>query len=174
MSLNPVWRCGLAALAVAACSPALNWRDTPVPDAHLVALFPCKPDRLARDLSLAETRVRLVLLTCSAAGATFALAHADMADPGKVHAALTQLRDSAAANLGGAPQRLAPLGVPGMTPNPLAERWAISGFGSDGAALQEQVGLFSRGARVYQATVFAPRLDAEAADTFFSGLRLSP
>jgi hypothetical protein len=172
MSLTSLWRCGLVALAVAACSPALNWRETRVPDGDIVALFPCKPERMARELNLAETKVRMVLLSCGAAGATFALSHADMADPGKVHAALIELRRSAAANVGGTPQRLSALQVPGMTPNPLAERVVIIGRGSDGEPLHEQVGFFSRGARVYQATVYAPKLDGEAADTFFSGLKL--
>jgi hypothetical protein len=172
MSWTSLWRCGLAALAAAACSPDLNWRETRVAESDLVALFPCKPKRLMRELSLAETRVRMVLATCSAAGATFALAHADMADAGKVHAALTELRRSAAVNIGGTPQRMAALTVPGMTPNPLAERVAIVGRGPDGEPVQEQAGFFSRGTRVYQATVFAPKLDGAAADTFFSGLKL--
>ena len=172
MSLTSLWRCGLAALAAAACSPALNWRETRIAESDLVALFPCKPKRVVRELNLAETRVRMVLSTCTAAGATFALAHADMADPGKVHAALTELRRSAGVNIGGTPQRLAALVVPGMTPNPLAERVAIAGRGPGGEAVDEQAAFFSRGARVYQATIFAPKLDAAAADTFFSGLKL--
>jgi hypothetical protein len=95
-----------------------------------------------------------------------------MGDPGKVHAALNELRNSAALNIGGTPQRIAALEVPGMTPNPLAERVAMAGKGTDGAPLQEQAGFFSRGAHVYQATLFGATLDAEAAGTFFGGLKL--
>jgi hypothetical protein len=112
------------------------------------------------------------LLSCSAGGVTYGLSHADMGDPGKVHAALTELRNSAAVNIGGTPRRLALLEVPGMTPNPLAERVAMSGQGTDGAPLQEQAGFFSRGAHVFQATLFGTALDTDAAGTFFGGLKL--
>jgi hypothetical protein len=114
----------------------------------------------------------MVLLSCEAGGATYGVSQADMLDPGKVHAALTELRRSAADNVGGTAQRIAALEVPGMTPNPLAERVAISGRGRDGAALAEQAGFFSRGTRVFQATVFGPALEREAVDTFFAGLKL--
>jgi hypothetical protein len=173
MSLPLSWRCSLAALAVAACSPALNWRETRLAEGELTALFPCRPERFARDLQLADTPVKMVLLSCEAGGATYGLTQVDMNDPGKVHAALAELRRSAAANVGGTAERVAALEVPGMTPNPLAERIAISGgHGRDGAPLVEQAGFFSRGTRVFQATVFGPQLDREGVETFFAGLKL--
>ena len=172
MSLPLSWRCGLAALAVAACSPALNWREIHLAEGDLTALFPCRPERFARDIQLAATPVRMVLLSCEAAGATYGLTQADMADPAKVHAALGELRRSAVINVGGSAERIAALEVPGMTPNPLAERIAIAGRGRDGAPLVEQAGFFSRGTRVFQATVFGPKLDRDAVDLFFAGLKL--
>ena len=48
----------------------------------------------------------------------------------------------------------------------------IDGSRPDGTPLRGQAGFFSRGMRVYQATVIGPRIDADAADTFFTGLRL--
>jgi hypothetical protein len=60
-----------------------------------------------------------------------------------------------------------------MTPHPLAARLSLEGRGTDGAAVHEQAVFFARGLRVYQATVVGPVLDAEAADTFFSGLKLA-
>ena len=172
MSFPLVWRCGLTALAVAACSPALNWREIRLAEGDIGAMFPCKPARLERAITLAATPVRMQLVSCSAAGVTYGLSHADMGDPGKVHAALTELRNSAAVNVGGTAQRMAALEVPGMTPNPLAERVEMAGQGTDGAPLQEQAGFFSRGAHVYQATLFGTTLDSEAAATFFGGLKL--
>ncbi|HMC14610.1 MAG TPA: hypothetical protein VKI18_03195 [Albitalea sp.] len=172
MSLPLSWRCALAALAVAACSPALNWREIHLAEGDVTALFPCRPDRFVRDIQLAGTPARMVLLSCEAAGATYGLSQVDMADPGKVHAALSELRRSAAVNVGGTAQRVAALDVPGMTPNPLAERVMIAGHGRDGAPLVEQAGFFSRGTRCFQATVFGPKLEREAVDTFFAGLKL--
>jgi hypothetical protein len=172
MSLPLSCCCGFAALVLAACSPALNWRETRLAEGDVTALFPCRPERFARDVQLAGSAVKMVLLSCEAAGATYGLGQADMADAGKVHAALGELRRSAAANVGGTAERIAALEVPGMTPNPLAERVAIAGHGRDGAPLVEQAGFFSRGTRVFQATVFGPKLDGEGVDTFFAGLKL--
>jgi hypothetical protein len=42
----------------------------------------------------------------------------------------------------------------------------------DGRPVLERVAMFSKGTRVYQATMFGAALDAEASETFFGGLRL--
>jgi hypothetical protein len=44
----------------------------------------------------------------------------------------------------------------------------------DGKAVEEQVAVFSRGTRVFQATLVGPSLPPEVAETFFGGLRLAP
>ena len=59
-----------------------------------------------------------------------------------------------------------------MTPNPQAVRLRLEGVRPDGVAAQEQAAFFAKGLRVYQATVLGKRVPAEAADTFFAGLRL--
>jgi hypothetical protein len=173
MRLPSVRACALAALSAAGCSPELNWREARSADAEIVAMFPCKPQRLARDLVLAGISVRMTLLSCEAGGVTYGLTHAEMRNPGQVHAAMAELRRSAALNIGAAsPQRSTPFELPGMTPNPLAERWLLGGRGTDGNPIVEQVVFFSRGTRVYQATVFGAALDAQAVDSFFGGLSL--
>src|SRR5438477_7839452 len=81
MSLPLSWCCGLAALAAAACSPALNWREIHLAEGDVTALFPCRPERFVRDIQLAAKPVRMVLLSCEAAGATYGLSQVDMGDP---------------------------------------------------------------------------------------------
>jgi hypothetical protein len=161
----------LAALALIACSPALDWREVRPAGGELVAMFPCKPKAHARPVALAGARVRMHLTACSAENTTYALAYASMDDPAKVTGALDELRRSAAANIGAAATPGAAWRVPGMTPNPRAEKLLLEGRGADGQPVREQVVFFVKGLRVYQATIVGERIDPEAAETFFGGIK---
>ena len=160
------------ALWLSACSPTLDWREVRPEDSRALALFPCKPSTDARMVSLAGARVRMVLASCRAGDATYALAFADVAEPAKVGPALAALRAASVANLGAAAQVIGPLKVEGMTPNPQAERVRFSGKFPNGDAVTQEAGLFAKGTGVYQATVMGQRVDVEAVDTFFAGLKL--
>jgi hypothetical protein len=173
MSFDLARACLVAALGLAACSPSLNWREIRPEASELVALFPCKPDRFARTLMLAGNSVEMRLMSCSVDGVTYALSYAALEDAARISPALKQLRDAAAANIGGQARQGAPFAVAGMTPQALAQRWRLQGHAADGAAVHEQIGLFSKGLRVYQATVVGPQLDAEAAEVFFGGLKFA-
>lgn len=158
-------------LALAACSPAQDWRQLQPEDSGVALQFPCKPVSHARDVTLAGPPVRMTLHACTAGDdATYALAVADVADPARVGPALQALLDSAAGNVGAATRRALPLAVRGATPNPLAQRVALDGQRGDGAPVQMQVAVFTKGTRVMQATVLGRRLDTDAADTFFDAL----
>jgi hypothetical protein len=164
---------GLVAALAAACTPALDWREVRPAGSTALALFPCKPASHARTVPLAGRRVELTLYACSAGDATYALAFADMGDPAVVTAALSQLKDSALANVGASPSSATqPAQIPGMTPNPAALRWQVAGQLPDGRAVQEAGAVFAHATWVYQATVVASRLDSEATQTFVNALRL--
>ncbi len=168
--VRPAW----ALLALAACSPSLDWREVRLEGSAARVLLPCKPGPMAREVRLAGAPVRLLLQACSAGGQTWALAAADVADPGRVGPALEALRSAALANLGaGAPVAL-PLNVPGATPNAASSRALASGRLPDGAAVQVQVAVFGYGTWVFQATVLGAQLPADAVDTFFGSLRVAP
>lgn len=171
MHAAPFTALALAAL-LGACSPAHEWRELRPPDSGIVAMFPCKPDRHARPVTLAGQATRMEMLVCAAGDTTYALAFADIADPSAVAPALAELRAAAIANLDGAGVQEQSLQVPGMTPNPRAVRIRFDGRRPDGAAVQEQAAFFVRGLRVYQASVLAPALPGAAAETFIGGLRL--
>jgi hypothetical protein len=160
------------AAALCACSPTLDWREMQAEGSGVVASFPCKPDRHARTVPLAGRPVRMEMLVCSAGGATFGLSFIDVAEPARVSATLIELQRLAIANIGAGTPGSTPLQVPGMTPNPDALRLRLEGRGPDGTAVSEQAGFFVKGLRVYQATVLGRSWPAEAADTFFAGLRL--
>jgi hypothetical protein len=161
----------LAVLGLTACSPALDWRETRPEDSGAVALFPCKPTSHARKVRLAGGEVLLTLHACTAADVTWALATADVVDPARVGPALEALLRSAADNIGARDPRPQPLTVAGATPNPGAGRVALEGRRSDGQVVQEQVAVFAKGTRVFQATVIGAMLPAEGVETFFGGLR---
>jgi hypothetical protein len=172
---RPAWPvvAPLVVALLAACAPALDWREVRPTDSGLVALFPCKPNALTRNVMLAGQTVRLSMHACRAGDQTWALAHADVGDPARVGASLEELRRSAAANLGAEPgrSRELALAVPGATPNPASIREQLSGRLPDGQPAVEQFAVFVRGTVVFQATVLGATVPADAADTFFASLR---
>ena len=157
-----------------ACTPTLDWRELRPDGASVAISMPCKPSVFARKVTLQQTLVEMSLHACSAGGVTWALAHADVGDPGKVTPALKELRQSAASNLGAPLPPLLPSSPPGATPNAEGGRSEIEGKLPDGRKVSELVLVFARGTRVFQATAVADRLPGEAAETFVSSIRLLP
>jgi hypothetical protein len=166
--------CWLAVALLAACSPALDWRELRPEGSGLALLMPCKPDRQSRRVALASAQVPMTLHACSAAGVTWAVAFADVGDPTKVGAALDELRAAAAANLGAGETTELPLNVAGATPQPASRRVQFHGRMPDGRAVSEQTAVFAKGTRVFQVVVLGPVLEPQAVASFFDSLRLLP
>lgn len=162
----------LLGAVLAACSPALDWREVRPESGGVQALFPCQPKSQSRQAMLAGAAVPMTLLSCEAEGATFALTHAELGDPARVADALAGMRSALVANLGGGESRAVAFALPGMTPNPQAVRIWVEGRLPDGTPVKEQAALFVRGTRVYQAAVLGAGLDDAAAGIFFESLRL--
>jgi len=173
-SVLPVLASCLAML-LAACSPALDWRELRPDGTDVVALFPCKAGSHAREVSLAQRQVRMVLYACTAGEVTWALAWADLGDPTLVGPALLELREAAARNLRAEPtSHTLAFNVAGATPNVHSARLRIQGRLPDGLDVTEQVAVFAKGTLVFQATALGEKLSTEAADTFFGALRAGP
>ena len=96
---------------------------------------------------------------------------ADLGDPARIGPALQELLGAAVANLSAGPPRPLALDVEGATPHPAAQRVALEGRLPDGRAVQEQVAVFTKGTRVFQATAVGARLPEEGLEIFFGGLR---
>lgn len=172
MAKPATWIAALAAAACGwACSPVLDWREFVPEGSDLSVSFPCRPDRSSRPLMLAGTRVQMEMLACSAGHATFALAFTEVADPARIGATLAALRGSAVANVSGSEPASAPLRIKGMTPNDQAGRLAVTGRLPDGSTVQEHAAFFTRGLRVYQATVIGAEPAPEAVEIFVAGLK---
>ena len=158
---------------LAACSPALDWRQLHPEGWSLGVALPCRPASLARQVALAGAPVELRLLACSADGHTFAIASAELTDPARVGPALQALGAAARANVQGQIDTEQPAAVPGMTPYPDARRWQLTGRLPDGVAVREQVLVFGHGLRVFQATVVGPRADERMAQPFFDSIEVA-
>ncbi|MET0312705.1 MAG: hypothetical protein ABW051_11700 [Burkholderiaceae bacterium] len=165
----------LALLAVAsllaACTPSLNWRDVPLADTGLVALLPCKPDKGERTVPLGGREVTMKMAGCEASGALFALASATLPDAAQAGAVLVQWQAATAANMKAQAPAAAPFVPPGAAALPEAVLVSARGVRADGSAVESRAAYFSAGARVYQAVIYADRLDPAAAETFFSSLK---
>ena len=99
----------LAALLLAACNPALNWRETRIKGSGLLTMLPCKPDEGARVVPLGGRDVSLHMVGCDAAGATFAVAYANLDNATAPDAVLAQWRAATLAHMGAVASREVPL-----------------------------------------------------------------
>lgn len=113
-------------------------------------------------------------MLCSEEKQTFALGWADVAEPGAVAPALTELQRSAAANLQASLLAQGPAAVPGMTPNAAALRTALQGRRPDGQAAWAEVLVFAHGLQVYQATWMGAQPAGDQARHFVQALRVLP
>lgn len=136
--------------------------------------LPCKPASHSRRLNLAGASVSLLLYACNADGSTWALALADVGDPGRVGQALQELRTAALANVQGQGVQALAWAPPGATPNEHATRWRSHGRLPDGTAVVQHAALFAHGTWVHQATVLGPQVDEGAMAQFFAELRVVP
>ncbi|MEO7151508.1 MAG: hypothetical protein ABIX46_07345 [Burkholderiaceae bacterium] len=166
-------RAPAAALAAAlgACAPSLNWRDVQLAD--LRALFPCRPDVHQRRVVLAGATAPMQMHVCEAAGLTFAVAFVDLDTPEQVERGLIELRALAVGNIGGSGEQRTAGSVPGMTPNPQAGQVSVQGRLPDASPVRLRAAFFSKGLRVFQATVVGADPGDEATQPFFGGLKLA-
>lgn len=116
----------------------------------------------------------MTMLACGLEAGTFALAHATLADPARVGAALEELAASARANVQGQVAWSAPADVPGMTPHAAARQWRIEGRLPDGKPVLLHGLVFSYGPQVFQASVIGERPDEALVKTFFGSLAIRP
>ena len=164
----------VVALAMPACVPALDWRETRPEGSGVTMMFPCRPERQERPVRVGAETLALRLHSCTAAGSAFALASAEVADPARVTALLEAWRGQAIANVEGSATTEASAAIPGSTPNAQSARLRIVGKRPDGRRVVEHAAFFVKGLTLLQATVIGADepVDREAIDTFFGSIRL--
>jgi hypothetical protein len=161
---------------LAGCSPALNWREVRLGDAPALVLLPCQPDQAERTVPLAGESVMLHMSGCDAAGATFAVSQIRMRSGAPAAVALAQWRTATLARLQARDVREQPFQPAGSLTLPQSVRVAATGQRAGGQPVQAQAAWFARSAPeglwLFHAVVYADAVNAQAADTFFDGLRL--
>ena len=165
---------GLAALlALAGCSPALNWREVRPEGTGLALLLPCKPDKAQKVVPLGGQPTQLSMLGCDADGATFAVAIADVGDPLQTASVLALWQDLTLANMKATSEsrQPLPLKIPGASPATPVTRLQAQGQRADGTAVDGQAAYFAQGSQLFQVVMYAPRIAPEVAETFFSSLK---
>lgn len=162
-----------ALLALAACSPAFNWREVRLENTRLSLLLPCRPDKAQKIVPLGGQPSTLSMLGCDAGGATFAVAVADLGDASKAAAVLAQWQSLTLANMKAGPgaSQVLPLKLPGAAAAPSPWRVLAQGQRADGTAVSGQAAYFAQGSQVFQAVIYSAQIAPEVAETFFSNLK---
>jgi len=162
----------LAAGMVAACSPTLNWREIRVESTPLTAMMPCKPDKAAREVPMAGRNVSLTALSCEAGGSTFAVLFANIGEPARFGEVLAQWKTATLGNLRASAIRETPFRPPGALALPQSLQVVATGQRSDGSKVESHAAYFAHGSHVYQAVIYTAQIRPEAAENFFSSLKL--
>ena len=169
--------CAAVALAAAACTPSLNWREVRLAPTTAVALLPCKPDRAERSVPLGGEPTTLAVSGCEAGGATFALMAAKVPAGRAPDELLAGWQQATLAHMkaSGTPPRV-PFSPPGATPLPHAQRVQAQGQRPGGGAVVAQAVWTARavpggGTELWHAVLYSERPQPAAADAFFDGIR---
>lgn len=160
------------ALVLAACAPALDWREVRAQGTAATVLMPCRPQSSMRSVQLAGQAVRMSLLACKAAELTWALGFADVGEPAQLGVALQALRESTLSNLLAQVERSKPAAVRGATPHEASVELHWRGRKPDGAPVQGRLVVFAHGTQVLQALVLGDQVPDEAAEMFLLSLRV--
>lgn len=176
----------LVGQGLVACSPAYNWRETPLDGTDLVAMLPCKPDKGSRKVPLGGREVEMFMTGCEVDGTAFAIARATLKDGAEVPGVLAQWRATTLANMGAAPMTA---GGPAATEVPLPTApgahmpalTLVSAVGKrpDGSPVKLQGVWFARGSQVIHAAIYfnatqsagANSKHQDVSEPFFSGLK---
>lgn len=161
----------LLALAAGACSPTFNWREVRVEPTSLQAMLPCKPDKGMRRVDMGAGPVELSGIGCETGGVTFAVLHAELADPARANETLVQWNRATLANLHGTATGARPFTLPGATPLAAAQRVSAVGLRADRTPVRGEAAYFARGSQVFQAVVYAADPKPEWVQPFFDGLK---
>jgi hypothetical protein len=152
-----------------ACQPTLNWREIRIDTPSLLLMLPCKPDRGSRTVDLAGRQVTMSMVGCESGGNTFALAWTAVPAGMPGSEWMGHWKQATLANM----RAVTPAKEVSWTAPTLPQGLLVqaAGLRPDGAAVQSQAGYLVHGGHVFQAVVYGTRLDADATEPFFGGLK---
>ena len=161
----------LVVLGSLGCTPTFNWREVPIAQTPLTALFPCKPETASRAVTMAGLETQLHLAHCETGGVTAAVGHARIADAALVPSALEHWRNATLAGM--RVTATVPSGPTGATAVALPGALSVdaSGTTADGKPLKLKAIWFARDGVVYSALWYGGGWTADAVEPFFTGIR---
>jgi hypothetical protein len=161
-----------ALIALAACTPELDWRELSLPDSRFSVLLPCKPQRETRTLNTAAGALRMTMYACSLAHGTMAVAYTDVAanalTAAQTDAQVDAARDALLRNIGAGARTEEEANIAGLPGR------QISAEGRSGAqALLLKARFVVAGSRIYQIAYVGARdaLDMADIDLFLASFR---
>ncbi len=163
----------LLVLALAACSPTLNWREVRGDEAPYVVLLPAKPSSFARPVNLGGIQVEMSMTAAEVDDVNFAVASAKVTDPAQRQAALAAMQAAMLRNIGSVQHSEKAVTLKGGIP-----ATEVVASGKTGNAGNTAVVLHARfamhGERVYQVIALGPtaHLSDETAETFLTSFVL--
>lgn len=161
------------AVALCACSPALNWRNVTL--GGLRFTLPCKPDQAARDVVLGGVSRTLDMRGCEADGVLFAVSRIEVESAGDAAVLVQAWRAAALAALQVTPATVEDLPPPTYrgVPNAHALAWLrAQGRQPQGGDVQAQLGWVVVGREVFHLAAYAPHLVPAAVAPMMTGIDL--
>lgn len=171
-----------SALALVACSPALNWREVRLKG--LTAMLPCKPDQAQRTVQLADQDLTMEMVGCEAADGLFAISHVRVKDDKLLPTVREQWRQQTLAALRATDAQDIPFQLKTMSNSQLTaggmpaaqtvlpQLVSARGLRPDGSAVVARLLWMGSGSDLYHVAVYAKQVSVETADRLFTGLTL--
>lgn len=147
------------AIALCACSPALNWRNVILGSVRFT--LPCKPDQAERDVVLGGVSRTLEMRGCEADGALFAVSRIEVESSADAAVLVQAWRAAALAALQATPATVEDLTPPTYRrlPDAHALAWLrAQGRQPQGGDVQAQLGWLVVGREVFHLAVYARHL----------------
>jgi len=143
-------RCFAAAVlvALAACSPELDWREFTSPEGQFTVMLPARPTRESRELVLAGAKVRMQMVTAQVSGTAFGVGYADLPSAADAARTVSEIRDALTRNLGGRVISERPVDLDGAT----GIEFQVEGA-AQGSPMRLAARVVAAGNRFYQVVV---------------------
>ena len=187
--MNParIVTAAICLLAVAACSPRLDWREVRQPTQGYVVALPDKPQTVVREISFdhpaGQVRAEMTMLSTGVGGSMFAVGSARLPpfalEPQALAATLAWFSDGLLRNVQAASATLAETTPPaGLGTRMLraARAFSVAGKAGDGRPARLAVRLYVVDDRLFQLVALGAEseIPPQALETFFDSFRLAP
>lgn len=163
-----------AALALTACSPAMDWRSVGFEGSTLKVQLPCKPDRTTRRVTMGVSNVDLQVAGCELSQGMVAVMTAQLPQGADANAILSGWQKITLENVHAQVDARQPWAKSAMMALPTSELLQAHGRRPDGRAVQLQAvwGAFAQGEHMHvvHAVVYADKRAEEPAATLFEAI----